>query len=107
MDQGFVDFCGKVNPDILAMFLLPFGSPSAYGHGRSHFRPMVDLLPRKNEKKKTSGIICYIICRVWKERNRRVFRNEALPMLDVVHIIHDEIGMRAHAHSDDPRDRVS
>ena len=56
------------------------------------------------DKKTASGIICYILSGVWKERNRRIFTNVALPVGDVVRLIREEIALRAFAHSDDPGD---
>ena len=58
------------------------------------------------DKKVANGIICYIIWGVWKERNRRIFTNVALPLGDVVSLIREEIALKAFAYSDDAGDRV-
>ena len=58
------------------------------------------------DKKVANGIICYIIWGVWKERNRRIFTNVALPLGDVVSRIREEIVLRAFAFADDPVDRA-
>ena len=58
------------------------------------------------DRKTTSGIICYILWGVWKERNRRIFNNVALPLGDVVRLIREEIVLRAFAHTDDPGNGV-
>jgi hypothetical protein len=48
----------------------------------------------KENRRITSGIITYIILSAWKERNRKIFTNMVLPLLDVVRLIKDVIEQR-------------
>ena len=59
----------------------------------------------KDKKRALSGIITYIIWGSWKERNRRVFSNTALNVVDVVRLVKDEMNARSLTFSDDPGDR--
>ncbi|KQK20346.2 hypothetical protein BRADI_1g54055v3 [Brachypodium distachyon] len=43
------------------------------------------------EKRADSGRLLYTWWGVWKERNRRVFRNVALPPLEVAHLVWEDI----------------
>ena len=98
-------FTRAVRDSVLQVFDLPVPSQASTAHTDFdgwwlHFIKNYT----KEEKRRTSGIITYIVWGVWKERNRRVFTNTALPAADVVARIRAEIGQKAFAHSDDPGD---
>ena len=58
----------------------------------------------KEEFRKASSVITYIIYGAWKESNRRVFPNVALHIVGVMHQIRMEIGQRTIVHTNHPRD---
>ncbi|PNT70218.1 hypothetical protein BRADI_2g07826v3 [Brachypodium distachyon] len=56
------------------------------------------------ERRAMSDRLLYAWWGVWKERNRRVFRNAVLPALQVAHLIWEDIRSRLRACSSDPGD---
>ena len=67
---------------------------------------MFGRLP-KEKSWEASGTIIYAMWGIWKERNRRVFRNVGLLPTEVVALVREEIAQRAYAHSLDPGDLLS
>jgi hypothetical protein len=60
----------------------------------------------KEKRREASGAFIYAMCGIWEERNRRVFRNVALLLDAVAHLVWEEIEQRAHAHTQDPGDAM-
>ena len=58
----------------------------------------------KERRRAASGVFIYTMWGVWKERNRRVFRNVAMQPTAVAHLVWEEIKQRALAHGLDPGD---
>ena len=56
----------------------------------------------KERRREASGAFIYCMWGVWKERNRRVFRNTALQADLVAHLVWEEIQQRALTQSHDP-----
>ena len=60
----------------------------------------------KEKKRVVSGTFIYVMWGVWKERNRRIFRNVALQSILVTHLVREEIVQRAFVHTQNPGDQV-
>ena len=59
---------------------------------------------QKEARRAANGAFIYSMWVVWKERNRRTFRNVASSPLEVAALVREEVALRAYAHTQDPGD---